>query len=206
MGACACSTWPQASPRHASRLPATRSTALTSTPACRSWPQPQVTRSIAGQRQCIGGWTGSFTAAQPAPVHPRSAACMLASPRVQLLRQASLMALPCAGHRRYPLAPSDSDSDERAGASEPAPSRQGAENALLVWRFQYAFTPFPETAAAAACTAEEVQGGGEAEAAAGGAQLPAAAWGAHAGAASGGEATEAVARTEGLAGAVQAAT
>lgn len=155
-----------------------------------------------------GGWTGSFTAAQPPPVHPRSAACMLAStlvPRMQLQRQTSVTALPCAGHRRYPLAPSDSDSEERAGAGQPAAGRQGAENALLVWRFQYAFTPFPEAAAAAACTAETVQGGGEAEAAAGGAQLPAAAWGAHAGTSSGGEVTEAVAGTEGLAGAVQAA-
>ena len=155
-----------------------------------------------------GGWPGSATAAQPAPVHQRSAACTLASPHVpgvQLQRPASVPTLPCAGHRRYPLAPSDSDSDERAGAGQPAPGRQGAQNALLVWRFQYAFTPFPEAVAAAACTAEAVQGAGEAEAAAGGAQLPAAAWGAHAGAASGGEVGEAVARTEGLAGAVQAA-
>ena len=156
-----------------------------------------------------GGWIGSSTAAHPRPVHPRSAACTLASPcvpRVQLQQQASVTALPFAGHRRYPLAPSDSDSDQSAGAGQPAPGRQGAQNALLVWRFQYAFTPFPEAAAAAAaCTAEAEQGGGEAEAAAGGAQLPAAAWGALAGTPSGGEVTEAVARTEGLAGAVQAA-
>lgn len=45
-----------------------------------------------------------------------------------------------AGHRRYPLAPSDSDSEAEGGAPEPA--RPAAENALLVWRLSYAFTPF----------------------------------------------------------------
>ena len=122
-------------------------------------------------------------------------------------RQACVRGLSRAGHRRYPLAPSDTDSDEGAEAGQPAPARQGAENALLVWRFQYTFTPFLEAATAALGTAEAVQGGGEAEtsAPAGGTQLPAAAWGAHVSAARGGDATQAVSRAEGLAGAVQAA-
>ena len=110
----------------------------------------------------------------------------------------------CAGHRRYPLAPSDSDSDE---GPEPAPARQGAENALLVWRFQYTFTPFPEDVAAGSGRAEASAGGEGVEQSdpAGGAQLLTAAWGAQDGTAGGGDGAEAVAGPGVLAGAVQAA-
>ncbi|KAK9831400.1 hypothetical protein WJX81_001243 [Elliptochloris bilobata] len=54
-----------------------------------------------------------------------------------------------SGHRRYPLAPSDSDSDAENG--KPAFAGHGAQNALLVWRFQ------PETQRAADVVADAVE-------------------------------------------------